>query len=79
MPGGPGRRPPGRFAVGARDEIGGLDLLAGTDAGVRTFRVGRVTGVPPTDAPALRPEGFDLTTAWEESSATVEAPGDRSG
>lgn len=48
-------------------------LLAGTDAGVRTFRVGRVTGVTPTGAAVVRPEGFDLAAAWEESSAAVEA------
>jgi predicted DNA-binding transcriptional regulator YafY len=48
-------------------------LIAGTDAGVRTFRVGRVTGVTPTGAAVVRPEGFDLAAAWEESSAAVEA------
>ncbi|WP_164704610.1 helix-turn-helix transcriptional regulator [Blastococcus litoris] len=48
-------------------------LLAGTAAGVRTFRVGRVTAVMPTDDAVLRPEGFDLAAAWQESSAAVEA------
>ena len=48
-------------------------LLAGTDAGVRTFRVGRVTGVTRTESPVVRPQGFDLAAAWEESSAAVEA------
>jgi predicted DNA-binding transcriptional regulator YafY len=48
-------------------------LVAGTAAGVRTFRVGRVTGVTPLDAAVVRPEGFDLAAAWEESSAAVEA------
>jgi predicted DNA-binding transcriptional regulator YafY len=48
-------------------------LVAGTEAGVRTFRVGRVTGVTPTDVPVVRPDGFDLAAAWEESSAAVEA------
>jgi predicted DNA-binding transcriptional regulator YafY len=48
-------------------------LVAGTDSGVRTFRVGRVTGVTPTDAAAIRPQGFDLAAAWEESTAAVEA------
>ena len=48
-------------------------LVAGTDAGIRTFRVGRVTGVTPTDIPVVRPDGFDLATAWEESAAAVEA------
>ena len=48
-------------------------LVAGTDAGVRTFRVGRVSSVTPTDAAVVRPQGFDLAAAWEESSAAVEA------
>jgi predicted DNA-binding transcriptional regulator YafY len=48
-------------------------LLAGTDAGARTFRVGRVTDVTPTGAAVVRPEGFDLAAAWQESSAAVEA------
>jgi predicted DNA-binding transcriptional regulator YafY len=48
-------------------------LIAGTAAGVRTFRVGRVTAVTPTDEAVVRPVGFDLAAAWEESSAAVEA------
>jgi predicted DNA-binding transcriptional regulator YafY len=47
-------------------------LIAGTDAGVRTFRVGRVTDVTPTGTPVVRPEGFDLRTAWEASAGEVE-------
>jgi predicted DNA-binding transcriptional regulator YafY len=47
-------------------------LIAGTDAGVRTFRVGRVTDVTPTGEPVLRPEGFDLRAAWEASAGEVE-------
>ena len=39
-------------------------LVAGTDAGLRTFRVGRVREVTPTDEPAVRPPGFDLAGAW---------------
>jgi predicted DNA-binding transcriptional regulator YafY len=48
-------------------------LVAGTEGGVRTFRVGRVTGVTPTDSAVVRPEGFDLAAAWDESAAAVEA------
>jgi predicted DNA-binding transcriptional regulator YafY len=48
-------------------------LVAATDAGIRTFRVGRVTEVTPTDAAVVRPAGFDLAAAWEESAAAVEA------
>jgi predicted DNA-binding transcriptional regulator YafY len=47
-------------------------LIAGTDAGVRTFRVGRVTGVTPTGEPVRRPEGFDLRETWERSAEEVE-------
>jgi predicted DNA-binding transcriptional regulator YafY len=39
-------------------------LVAGTDAGLRTFRVDRVTDVAPTGQPVVRPEGFDLAEAW---------------
>lgn len=39
-------------------------LVAGTDAGLRTFRVDRVTAAEPTGEPALRPDGFDLASAW---------------
>ncbi|MGY1619577.1 helix-turn-helix transcriptional regulator [Geodermatophilus sp. SYSU D00691] len=47
-------------------------LIAGTEAGVRTFRVGRVTAVTPTGAPVRRPDGFDLRAAWEASAGEVE-------
>lgn len=39
-------------------------LVAGTDAGLRTFRVDRVTSVEGTGAPVVRPEGFELSDAW---------------
>ncbi|MGH9181888.1 MAG: helix-turn-helix transcriptional regulator, partial [Acidimicrobiales bacterium] len=39
-------------------------LVAGTDAGLRTFRVDRVTSVEATGAPVVRPEGFNLAEAW---------------
>jgi predicted DNA-binding transcriptional regulator YafY len=48
-------------------------LVAGTADGMRTFRVGRVTEVTPTGRAVVRPEGFDLAAAWEESAAAVEA------
>jgi predicted DNA-binding transcriptional regulator YafY len=47
-------------------------LVAGTDAGVRTFRVGRVSDVTPTGTPVQRPDGFDLRAAWEASAGEVE-------
>jgi predicted DNA-binding transcriptional regulator YafY len=47
-------------------------LVAWTEAGQRTFRVGRVTSVTPTDVPCERPAGFDLAEAWEQIAANVE-------
>ena len=40
-------------------------LIAGTAAGLRTFRVSRVRAVTPTAEPVERPEDFDLAQAWE--------------
>lgn len=48
-------------------------LVAGTDAGLRTFRVGRVQSVEPTGAPAERPKDFDLDATWREIVANVDA------
>lgn len=39
-------------------------LVAGTEAGRRTFRVSRVRSVAPTGDPVDRPDGFDLAEAW---------------
>ncbi len=39
-------------------------LVADTDAGLRTFRVDRVTAVTPTGERVVRPAGFDLAEAW---------------
>jgi predicted DNA-binding transcriptional regulator YafY len=47
-------------------------LIAGTDAGQRTFRVDRVTSVELTDQPAERPVDFDLQRAWEKIAATID-------
>ncbi len=47
-------------------------LVADTDAGVRTFRVGRVTDVAATGQPVERPPGFDLRAAWEQNVGEVE-------
>ncbi len=40
-------------------------LVANTDAGMRTFRVDRVTSAVETGLPVVRPEGFDLASAWK--------------
>jgi predicted DNA-binding transcriptional regulator YafY len=47
-------------------------LVAATDRGQRTFRVDRVTAVERTGGPVVRPDGFDLATAWSEITDTVE-------
>ena len=41
-------------------------LVADTDAGLRTFRVDRVTAVERTVDPVVRPAGFDLASTWKE-------------
>jgi predicted DNA-binding transcriptional regulator YafY len=38
--------------------------VADTDAGMRTFRVDRVTSVVDTGEPVVRPDNFDLHEAW---------------
>src|SRR5690606_4036599 len=47
-------------------------LVADTDAGLRTFRVGRVQKVTMTDDPVVRPEGFDLAEAWQSVVDAME-------
>ena len=47
-------------------------LIADTDAGLRTFRIDRVTDVRPIGEPVQRPDGFHLETAWREISAEVD-------
>ncbi len=48
-------------------------LVADTEAGLRTFRVDRVTSTEPTGEPVVRPEGFDLAEAWRLITDTVDA------
>jgi predicted DNA-binding transcriptional regulator YafY len=47
-------------------------LVAGTDVGQRTFRIGRVTAVEPTGEPVERPADFDLTEAWQRVVTNVD-------
>jgi predicted DNA-binding transcriptional regulator YafY len=47
-------------------------LVAGTTDGLRSFRIGRVTSVEPTDEPVLRPADFDLAAAWRTLAAQLE-------
>lgn len=47
-------------------------LVAGSDAGLRTFRVDRITAVEPTGEPVVRPEGFDLADAWRMIADNID-------
>jgi predicted DNA-binding transcriptional regulator YafY len=47
-------------------------LVAGTDAGIRTFRLSRVRGVTVTHEAAVRPEGFDLAETWKTIVDTID-------
>jgi predicted DNA-binding transcriptional regulator YafY len=47
-------------------------LVADTEAGLRTFRVDRMTAVEPTGDAVVRPEGFDLPEAWRLITDEVE-------
>jgi predicted DNA-binding transcriptional regulator YafY len=47
-------------------------LVANTDAGLRTFRVDRVTSVAPTGVAVVRPEGFDVADAWRRIADEVD-------
>jgi len=47
-------------------------LVADTPAGLRTFRVDRVTAVEPTSDAVVRPEGFDLAEAWRLITLEVD-------
>ncbi|QJY48723.1 helix-turn-helix transcriptional regulator [Pseudonocardia broussonetiae] len=58
---------------GLVDKDGRWYLVAGTDAGQRTFRVDRVLDADVSDLAAARPEGFALERAWERVVDEVEA------
>ena len=47
-------------------------LFADTDAGLRTFRVDRMTSVEPTGEPVSRPDDFDLTETWRRFVDSVD-------
>ncbi len=46
-------------------------LIADTERGMRTFRVGRVRSAELLDEAAVRPPGFDLGAAWQSVVDTV--------
>ncbi|WP_327358639.1 helix-turn-helix transcriptional regulator [Streptomyces sp. NBC_01304] len=47
-------------------------LVAGTGRSLRTFRLSRVTSVAATGEPVVRPDGFDLASAWRSLAARME-------
>ena len=47
-------------------------LVAGTEAGLRTFRVDRITSVDATGEPVERPADFDLAEAWRMITDEVD-------
>ena len=47
-------------------------LVADTEAGLRTFRIDRITSVEPTGEPVVRPADFDLAEAWRMITDEVE-------
>jgi predicted DNA-binding transcriptional regulator YafY len=47
-------------------------LVADTDAGLRTFRVDRMTSVRSTGEPVVRPPGFQLREAWQLITDEIE-------
>lgn len=71
---GPGRPGTERTVhpLGIATKAGAEYLVAGTDAGLRTFRLSRVTSVGRTGDPVQRPDGFDLGTAWRSLAARME-------
>ncbi|WP_309111000.1 WYL domain-containing protein [Saccharothrix sp.] len=68
----------GERSVRVVDPLGLVDkddvwyLVAGTPEGQRTFRVDRVAGVEVTDEEVVRPEGFELSEAWDRVVTEVE-------
>ncbi|MBB2947197.1 putative DNA-binding transcriptional regulator YafY [Actinoplanes lutulentus] len=47
-------------------------LVAGTDAGRRTFRIDRVSSAGPTGDPVHRPADFDLAASWRAIADEVD-------
>ncbi|WUW23310.1 WYL domain-containing protein [Streptomyces sp. NBC_01463] len=68
-------RPAGERTVhplGIASKAGVSYLVAGTESGLRAFRLSRVTSVAATGEPVVRPDGFDLATAWRSLAAVME-------
>ncbi|WP_329192917.1 MULTISPECIES: helix-turn-helix transcriptional regulator [unclassified Streptomyces] len=68
-------KPPGVRVVdplGLVAKAGADYLVAGTESGLRTFRLSRVTSVEPTGEPVVRPPDFDLASVWRERAEVIE-------
>jgi predicted DNA-binding transcriptional regulator YafY len=58
--------------LGLADKSGAWYLMAGTAAGLRTFRVDRVVAARLTGAHFERPADFDLQDAWSRAVEEIE-------
>ncbi|MCT9931476.1 WYL domain-containing protein [Planotetraspora sp. A-T 1434] len=58
--------------LGLVDKDGIWYLVAGTEAGQRTFRIDRVASAEVTDLPVERPDDFDLSAEWARVVAQME-------
>jgi predicted DNA-binding transcriptional regulator YafY len=58
--------------LGLATKGGSWYLVAETEAGRRTFRVDRIQSVELTDAPVVRPPGFELADAWKMITNEIE-------
>jgi predicted DNA-binding transcriptional regulator YafY len=72
----PGRPPEPRrvHPYGLVAKAGTWYLVAGSEAGMRTFRVSRVTRTEVTDQAVVKPEDFDLAQAWDKVQARMSGP-----
>jgi predicted DNA-binding transcriptional regulator YafY len=48
-------------------------LVAGVEGELRTYRISRILTAEALNEPCVRPDGFDLARAWEESTARFTA------
>ncbi|PKV89318.1 YafY family protein [Streptomyces sp. TLI_146] len=61
------------YLVAGTDKGGGEQPVAGSGHdGLRIFRLDRITSVEVTADPVVRPEGFDLASAWRALAAPME-------
>ncbi|MFN8019272.1 MAG: WYL domain-containing protein [Acidimicrobiales bacterium] len=66
------REHPRVHPLGVATKANGRYLLAGTERGLRTFRIDRMASFTAVDEPVERPDGFDLADAWQSVLARVD-------